>query len=484
MTTLSAQQISYGFRNHPILAEVSLDLQPGCLLGLLGINGSGKSTLLNCLDDVLAPQAGDVLFDQEPISCMSPNERAQAITYVTQHSHANRTTVYETLLLGRKPYMKGAPTEADHQVVEQVITAFHLEELAPRYINELSGGEYQKMIIARAFVQDTPVMLLDEPTNNLDLANQLIVLDAVRRAVDERQVAGAIVLHDINLALWYCDEIAFLQDGKLVARVATPDVSAEMISQVFGVQAEIIAHKGRRVVIVSPAKETPKETTYSTSLAVESPSETGTQLEAGSSMSGTPFGDVAAYFDKLAEEWQHTCKLPHDTRRRLDQLLPDLEDKRILDVACGTGVMVPYYLKRNAAHVTAIDISENMAAIAKETFAGEERVQVLCGDVLTAPLDPVDIVIIYNAYPHFLDKEALVARVNALLAPGGVCLIAHSMGRGALNGHHGAHAAGVSVPLNPAVQEMQPWLEYFEVTALADEENFFAIRLEKPRSTH
>ena len=521
MATLITSDLVFSYGKRAILDGVSLDLTPGHLLGVLGVNGSGKSTLLNVMDDLLHPSAGQVTLDGTPVGDMAPAERARAIAYVTQHSHANRSTVFETLLLGRKPHMKGSPAEEDFTAVERAIAQFHLEDLAERYVDELSGGEYQKMVIARAFVQDTPVLLLDEPTNNLDLANQLEVLRSVRDAARVHGVAAAAVLHDINLALAFCDEVAILKGGRLMARVAVSDVTGELLSEAFDVQVELVQHGGRRFALVTeegaqatgePEGASGADATGSVNGAdmADSMSVAGKAGEVGetdsvngagaaSSADGsgeadaqaapcptfaqTPFGDVAAFFDERAATWDDCAKLRPDTKRRLTQLLPDLEDAQVLDVACGTGIMIPYYLSRNAERVVAIDISSQMAALAREKFAGDDRVCVLCGDVLDTPLPQVDTVVIYNAYPHFPDKSALVKRVFELLSPGGVCLVAHGMGRKELNGHHGAQAAGVSTALEPAVVEMQPWLDAgFAVTALADEDNFYALRMQKLQS--
>ena len=469
MAELSARDISFAYRDTATLDGVSLTLSPGVFLGILGVNGSGKSTLLNCLDDLLRPQSGEVSLDGAPLAGIELRRRAQEIAYVTQHSHANRSTVFETLLLGRKPYITGRPQEADYAKVEQVIADFRMEPLAHRYVDELSGGEYQKMVIARAFVQDTPVLLLDEPTNNLDLANQLEVLGAVREAAHRQGKACAAVLHDINLALAFCDELAFLDAGRLVAKIPVADVTAELISGVYGVSAELLEYKGRRLAVISQADSTSEE----------SKGDASAQM-ASLCMDGAPFGDVASYFDARAEVWDATCKLRTSTARRLRQLLDNLSGAHVIDVACGTGIMVDFYLKEGADNVVAVDISRKMCEVAARKFSGDERVRVLCADILQARLEPVDVVVVYNAYPHFPDKKALADKVFDLLVPGGVCLIAHGMGRNELNGHHGAQAAGVSTQLGPAIKECDVWKDRFEVTALADEEDFYAIRVRKP----
>ena len=464
---LEAKDISFSYRDAATLREVTLSVEPGVFLGILGVNGSGKSTLMNCLDDLLRPQSGTVTADGDPLAGLRPTERAQRIAYVTQHSHANRSTVFETLLLGRKPHIRTVPGEADYAAVERVIAEFHLEHLAQRYVDELSGGEYQKMVIARAFVQDTPVLLLDEPTNNLDLANQIEVLESVRRAARDRGVAVAAVMHDINLALWFCDELAILKDGALMAIVPAANITAELISEAYGVQAEIIEHRGRRLAMISGPEDSAKD--GADAVTSQEPL----------SMEETPFGDVAAYFDARADGWDASCSLGAAVSRKLDAIMPELFDARIIDVACGTGVMVNYYLRHRAAHVQAVDISPKMAVHAAEKFAGDDRVEVRCADILQADLAPADVVVIYNAYPHFPDKEALERKIASLVKPGGHCLIIHGMGRDALNGHHQAQAAGVSTPLGSALDEAGVWLQDFALTGLVDDESFYAIRLRK-----
>ena len=509
MAELKANGITFSYRETATVDGVTLALAPGEFIGILGVNGSGKSTLLNCLDDLLRPQTGDVTIDGEPLAALAPRDRATKIAYVTQHSHANRSTVYETLLLGRKPYISGAPKEADYAKVEQVIADFGLEGLAHRFVDELSGGEYQKMVIARAFVQDTPVLLLDEPTNNLDPANQIEVLSAVRDAAHTKGVAVAAVMHDINLALAFCDRIVGLKSGRLLAEVPVDEITAEFMSELYDVEFDLPDVNGRKFAVVRTdalqeadaedaeveAKAEAAEATASADAAeaakagtvevtsAETQNGENTCWPAASCMSGASFGDVAAYFDERAESWDESCTLRRSTTRRIDELLPDLAGAKVIDVACGTGVMIPYYLDRWVEQVTAIDISPKMAAIAAEKFARDVRVDVRCGDILDANLPCADAVVIYNAYPHFPNKDALVRKVYDLLVPGGVCLVAHSMGREHLNGHHGAQAAGVSVALRPAYEEAHAWKDRFEVTALIDEEDFYALRLRKPENS-
>lgn len=248
---LEAQNVafSYSGSDSQVLHSVSAQIAPGSFLAILGVNGSGKSTFLSCLDDVLRPQAGTVLLDGESLSQIGRMQRAQSIAYVAQHSHANRLNVYDALLLGRKPYVKTAPSDHDYDVVDRVMQSMDLEKYAMRYVDELSGGEYQKMIIARSFVQEPDVLLLDEPTNNLDMANQAEVLRFVRQAVDQQGLAAAAVMHDINLALRYCDRFLFIKQGEVLVCGGPEVIDAQLIKNVYGIDADVLEHKGRKVII-------------------------------------------------------------------------------------------------------------------------------------------------------------------------------------------------------------------------------------------
>ncbi len=247
---LQSKDIAYRYRKDtPVLESISVSVESGSFLAILGVNGCGKSTLLSCFDDILTPQGGDVLLDGRPLKSYKREERARRIAFVTQHSHANRLTVFDALLLGRKPYMRAAPTQEDIEVVDKMVDRMGLAPYALRYVDELSGGEYQKVILARAFVQQTDVLLLDEPTNNLDPANQQEVMRVVREEVDNRGIAAAAVLHDINLALRYCDRICMIQQGRVAALGGHEVVTQASIKDVYGIDADILEHEGHRIVV-------------------------------------------------------------------------------------------------------------------------------------------------------------------------------------------------------------------------------------------
>lgn len=247
---LEARNLVFSFkRNRPLLADVSLQVQPGTFTAILGRNGCGKSTLLSLLTGARRPQGGEVLLDGAPLAQVDRRQRARKIAFVAQHSHGNRLTVFDSVLLGRRPFMDSAPTAEDRAIVAQVLDELGLGGYALRYMDELSGGEYQTVVLARAFVQRTETLLLDEPTNNLDPANQQEVMALVARQVRDRGVGAVAVMHDLNLALRHCDRFLFLKDGLVDASGGPEAVTADQVRRIYGIEVEMIERNGRKVAI-------------------------------------------------------------------------------------------------------------------------------------------------------------------------------------------------------------------------------------------
>ncbi len=247
---LEARNIAFSFkRSQPLLHDVSLAVQPGSFTAILGQNGCGKSTLLSIMTAARTPDSGEVLLDGVPISKVDRKERARKIAFVSQHSHANRLTVFDAVLLGRRPHMDSAPTAQDRAIVARVLDELGLADYALRYIDELSGGEYQIVVLARAFVQQTDILLLDEPTNNLDPSNQQEIMRLVRAEVERRKIGAVAVLHDMNLALRHCDRFLFIKDGLVDAFGGAEIVTPAQIERVYGMKADVIQHAGCKLVV-------------------------------------------------------------------------------------------------------------------------------------------------------------------------------------------------------------------------------------------
>lgn len=455
MSKLVARDVVFAYGEKQVLQGVSVALEAGRVLGIIGTNGSGKSTLVKCLDGLLKPASGTVELDGASLESISPKDRAKQIAYVSQHSHAPHSTVYEALLLGRLPHMGYNPGAEDFAAVDGVLASFGLADLATRNVETLSGGEYQKVVIARAFVQDADIVLLDEPFNNLDPANQIGLLRLIKTAAQAKNKAVAVVLHDLNVALQWCDDIAVMKAGKLLGTYPAEAITEDVIAAAFDVRAKIATVAGKRVVLVDDAESSP---------------EAGAEPAAPSASER-----VAAYFDERADEWSSCNKLPKSAKRRLDDILGDIAGARVLDIGCGTGVMLPYYHGADAESVLAIDLSPEMIRVAKATHDNDPAFAFATGDAATMELPAADLAVLYNCYPHFQDKPALAKNLARALPADGRFLIFHSMGRAALNGHHNAIAAQVSTPLKDAITEADIWAEDFVLDTIIDREDCFAI---------
>jgi len=246
---LSVSDLSFCYNGRTVLDSVSFSLAQGELLAILGPNGVGKTTLLRCMNGMLRPKAGTVMVEGADVFRMSCGDIARRLGYVAQRSEAGRMTAFDAVLLGRKPHMGWRATEHDLRMADAALAHVGLAHLALRHINEMSGGELQKICIARALVQEPRIMLLDEPTSSLDLRNQLDILGTIRHVVRDHQVAAIMTMHDLNTALRYADRLLFIKDGQIFAHCSPGDVRAEVIQAVYGVAVEIISHGGQTIIL-------------------------------------------------------------------------------------------------------------------------------------------------------------------------------------------------------------------------------------------
>lgn len=245
------RDVEFGYTSVPILKDVCIELAESEVLGVVGPNGAGKSTLIRCIDRILKPQRGSILLDGRDINEMRLMELAKRMGYVPQStSQIFPATVFDTVLMGRRPHLGWRSSEKDEEKVLDVLQMLNIENLAMRDINELSGGQQQKVFIARALVQEPDVLLLDEPTSNLDIRHQLEVMEIITSIVREKKISAIMAIHDLNLASRYADRIVMLNGGTIIdagnpSSVLTP----ENIKQVYGVEA-VVRNESERPFIV------------------------------------------------------------------------------------------------------------------------------------------------------------------------------------------------------------------------------------------
>jgi len=246
---LSISDVEFTYGSTRILSGVNFQLDGGELLAILGPNGVGKTTLLKCINAIHRPSAGAVMVEGRDILTMPPHEVALGVGYVAQQSEAARMTVFDAVLMGRKPHIRWRPTENDLKIVDSAIRRLNLGKLTLRHIDCLSGGELQKVAIARAMVQEPKLMLLDEPTSSLDLKSQVDILTMLRRVVDEHRISAIMTMHDLNTALRYADKVLFLKDGRIHSTGPACDVTADVVEEVYDLPVHIHTVHGHPMIV-------------------------------------------------------------------------------------------------------------------------------------------------------------------------------------------------------------------------------------------
>lgn len=249
MLTIDDLRCRYSARSPMVLNGVRLELAPGEIGIVLGKNGAGKTTLFKTVLGLQKPCSGKVLLNGKDLLKMSPAERAKNVAYVPQDIRFGALTVLDSILLGRISYFGTRPGPQDYAVVEKLMEEMDLTELADRNVDRLSGGERQKIAIARAMAQDPKLMIFDEPTGHLDIANERLVTEETKRLAEKRHIGILCSLHDLNQALQLGDRFFFLKDGIIRYNCTPADFTEDMIGDVFGRKVQLL-EIGRQKIIL------------------------------------------------------------------------------------------------------------------------------------------------------------------------------------------------------------------------------------------
>jgi iron complex transport system ATP-binding protein len=245
-TTLRVLEVSFSYGAREVLKDVTMSLRGGEFVGLMGPNGSGKTTLLKVINSVLKPKEGVVLVNELDVSRLTARDVAKLFGVVGQEYETSLGfTALDVVLMGRNPHLRRfkGETKRDYEVALEAMRLTNTLHLAERLFNELSGGEKQRVVIARALAQEPKILLLDEPTSHLDVNNQIEVLGLLRRLCRERGVLVIAVVHDFNLAAYYCDKVILMKNGEIFAMGAPSEVlTPSNIEAVFGVKVLVQKH--------------------------------------------------------------------------------------------------------------------------------------------------------------------------------------------------------------------------------------------------
>ncbi|MDR2036957.1 MAG: ABC transporter ATP-binding protein [Bacteroidales bacterium] len=243
------RDIEFSYHIHPVLQDVSCHIGIGDFVALVGPNGSGKSTLIKCISGILRVQKGEILIDGKTSDAYSANEMARKVAYVPQSERGRLSaTVFDTVLMGRKPYISWKPSANDLDITAGILKLLDIGHLSMKRTDELSGGQQQIVMIARALAQEPEVLLLDEPTANLDIRHQLEVME-VLKTLSAKEMTIVIAIHDINMAVRYASHIMMLKDGHIFSYGGREVITTEHIETLYQIPVDIIDRDGQLFIV-------------------------------------------------------------------------------------------------------------------------------------------------------------------------------------------------------------------------------------------
>jgi iron complex transport system ATP-binding protein len=251
---LDVAGLIFSYNSRDVLSGIEFSAAPGELLAVLGPNGVGKTTLLKCINAIHRPKGGTVFVDDKDVLALSPMEVARSVGYVAQRNEPSRVTAFDAVLMGRRPHVRWSISKHDLKKVDAALRQLGLKDLSMRYVDQMSGGELQKVAIARALVQEPRLLLLDEPTSSLDLKNQIEILGLIRRVVSEHNLAAVMTMHDLNMAFRYADKCIFLKNHKIFFTGSPAEVDAGIIESVYGLPVDIY-RQGTRLLVAPQSEE-------------------------------------------------------------------------------------------------------------------------------------------------------------------------------------------------------------------------------------
>ena len=246
---ININNIQFSYNGTPVLKDINCKINKGDFIAVVGPNGSGKSTLIKCMNGILKPQKGTVYIADKDIKQTNLRDLSKTIAYVPQNGNGLApVTVFDTVLLGRKPYINWKPSSNDIKITTDIINHLQLDDISMKDINKLSGGQQQTVYIARALAQQPEILLLDEPTANLDIKYTIEIMDTLTM-LSNKGMTVIVALHDINLAMRYASSIVMLKDGKIFAHGGKEIITEENLEKLYDIKVKVVRDNNFQHVI-------------------------------------------------------------------------------------------------------------------------------------------------------------------------------------------------------------------------------------------
>ncbi len=248
---IEVRNVSKKYGLQTVVNDVSVTIQRGKITSFIGPNGAGKSTLLGMITRLLTRDSGEVFIDGKELDAWKSDELAKVIAILKQSNHLNiRLSVRDLVSFGRFPHSKGRLTKEDHEKIEQALSYMQLKEMEDKFLDQLSGGQKQRAFIAMVLAQDTEYIFLDEPLNNLDMKHSVQIMKILRKITDELGKTVIIVIHDINFASCYSDEIIAMQNGEIAVRGNVDEIiQAPTLGNIYDMQFNIQEVNNKRICV-------------------------------------------------------------------------------------------------------------------------------------------------------------------------------------------------------------------------------------------
>lgn len=314
---IRVEGLEFSYDSTPVLKDIDLELEGPGFVSILGPNGVGKSTFIHCINRILKPTGGAVFIDDKDVADIPSKELAKTVGYVPYSSNdAFPLTVVDTVLMGRHPHSSWRSLRTDLDIVYDTLNMLGIGDLAMRKFNELSAGQHQKVALARGLVQEPRILLLDEPTSNLDVKHQLDVSELLRNLSIDKGILVIMICHDINIAAKFSDKIILMRDGTIFS-VGTPEevITEENLREVYDVESRIIDDEGRPHVIlkrsVRPRSDEPAMTSSGTTCDVSEPASIETRRCLGHESTGKALHQIPLFNGTPYQRLHHPSSCTH-----------------------------------------------------------------------------------------------------------------------------------------------------------------------------